>query len=354
MAGALGILHVACSWPASGRDPLPVTASTALPLIESRGVAPSPRFLTADGPVTAARGVLAHRLIPAAHAAPAPATLTRGINITGWFRFPASRDPAALAAYLSDQALADLRAAGFDFVRLAIDPAVADTQRPVLIAAIRRIQRQGLTVVVSPHPHDWHLETDPADRDRLRAFWQTLAPALRTLDPARTVPEVLNEPVFPNDPGRLGGVAAPGADRHTAGAAQRDGGADRPGLGQHRRAAGADAGGRPERPLQLPFLRSGGTDVAGGLPAWPRPGGAGAPAVPGGRPAALRGDRRRVRRLRHAGSDAVLLRPRLGRGPRRRDRRPRRRLGTAASRAPARRGVRRERGAQSGRAGWLG
>jgi endoglucanase len=131
---------------------------------------------------------------------PTPATLTRGINITGWFRFPVSRDPAVLAAYLSDQALADLRTAGFDFVRLAVDPAVAETQRSVLIAAIRRIQRQGLTVVVSPHPHDWHLETNPADRDRLRAFWKTLAPALRPLDVARTVPEVLNEPVFPNDP----------------------------------------------------------------------------------------------------------------------------------------------------------
>ena len=77
---------------------------------------------------------------------------------------------------------------------------MVDTPAPVLIAAIRRIQRQGLTVVVSPHPHDWHLETSAADRDRLRAFWQTLAPALQPLDPARTVPEVLNEPVFPGDP----------------------------------------------------------------------------------------------------------------------------------------------------------
>jgi endoglucanase len=127
--------------------------------------------------------------------APPPVRLTRGINITGWFRFPASRDNAVLAAYLSDQALADLRAAGFDFVRLAIDPDAADT--PVLIAAILRIQRQGLTVVVSPHPHDWHLETGG---DQLRAFWRTLAPALRPLDPSRTVPEVVNEPVFPNDP----------------------------------------------------------------------------------------------------------------------------------------------------------
>jgi hypothetical protein len=125
-----------------------------------------------------------------------PVTLARGINLTNWFRFPASRDPAALADYISDRALADLRGAGFDFVRLAVDPAMTGN-RTVLLAAIRRIQRQGLTVVVSPHPHDWHLETDAAP---LRRFWQSFAPALRDLDPARTVPEILNEPVFPNDP----------------------------------------------------------------------------------------------------------------------------------------------------------
>ena len=107
------------------------------------------------------------------------ASLDRGINITAWFRFPASRDPAALAAYLSDQALADLRACRLRFrppcgrSRCGRDPASE------LVAAIRRIQRQGLTVVVSPHPHDWHLETSAADRDRLRRFWQALAPALR-------------------------------------------------------------------------------------------------------------------------------------------------------------------------------
>jgi endoglucanase len=124
-----------------------------------------------------------------------PVALTRGVNITGWFRFPASRDPAVLAAYMSDRALADLRAAGFDFVRLAIDPDVTETS--VMIAAIRRIQRQGLTVMVSPHPNAWRLETDGG---RLMAFWRRIAPGLRTLPSARTVPEVVNEPVFPGDP----------------------------------------------------------------------------------------------------------------------------------------------------------
>lgn len=128
--------------------------------------------------------------------------LRRGINITAWFRFPASWDPAALGTYVGDPALADLRTTGFDFVRLAVDPEIVASaaQRTVLIGAIRRIQRQGLAVIVSPHPHDWHLETSSADKDRLIAFWQTLAPALQALNPVLTVPEVLNEPVYPGDP----------------------------------------------------------------------------------------------------------------------------------------------------------
>lgn len=131
-----------------------------------------------------------------------PVRLTHGINITGWFRFPVSRRPADLASYMSDQALADLRAAGFDFVRLAIDPVLAASaaDRALLTGAIERIQRHGFAVVVSPHPQGWHLEADAADRDRLRDFWHGLARALRPLDPALTIPEVLNEPVFPADP----------------------------------------------------------------------------------------------------------------------------------------------------------
>lgn len=131
----------------------------------------------------------------AAMAQTAPVHLGRGINITGWFRFPVSRDPAVLANYVSDQGLSDLHTAGFDFVRLPVDPDSVDI--PTLIAAIRRIQRRGFAVVISLHPQDWHLESDPG---RLLRFWHVLAPALRALDPARTVPEVVNEPVFPNDP----------------------------------------------------------------------------------------------------------------------------------------------------------
>ncbi len=73
------------------------------------------------------------------------ARLSHGINITGWFRFPPSRDPAALEGYLSDPALADLRRAGFDFVRLAVDPDVVETPaaEAVLIRSIAASSARG-------------------------------------------------------------------------------------------------------------------------------------------------------------------------------------------------------------------
>jgi len=137
-------------------------------------------------------------------AAPPPeriAVLRRGINITGWFRFPASRDPAALRGWLSDTAMASLRAAGFTFVRLAADPAVLDAppMRDLFARQIRRLQSHGLAVVISPHPVSWSVDTSPEDRARLIAFWRDLAPALHGLPPALTFPEVLNEPVFHDD-----------------------------------------------------------------------------------------------------------------------------------------------------------
>jgi endoglucanase len=127
------------------------------------------------------------------------AALSRGINITGWFRYPVSRDPAALRAWLGDEALTDLKRAGFTFVRLAVDPALLDSAQPrrVFIDQIRRMQNQGLAVVISPHAVSWSM---PADRTRLIAFWRDLAPELRRLTPAMTFPEVLNEPVFRDNP----------------------------------------------------------------------------------------------------------------------------------------------------------
>jgi len=141
-----------------------------------------------------------------ARAAPPPdhlRALQRGVAITGWFRFPASADAAALRAYLPDPAIADLRRAGFTFVRLPVQPEFllgSPDRLPLLIATIRRLQHAGLAVVVDAHPAAWHLETSAPDRAALLAFWRTLAPALHPMDPKLTFPELLNEPVFRNAP----------------------------------------------------------------------------------------------------------------------------------------------------------
>jgi endoglucanase len=129
------------------------------------------------------------------------AALQRGINLTGWFRFPGSLDPASLRRWMGDEAIGDLQRAGFSFVRLAVDPAVlsAPGVPGALVDAIRRLQHAGLAVIVSVHPAGWHLETKPYDRDRLSAAWRVLGPLLASLDPRLTLAELLNEPVFPRD-----------------------------------------------------------------------------------------------------------------------------------------------------------
>jgi endoglucanase len=125
--------------------------------------------------------------------------LARGINITNWFRYPPSADPARLDAYLGDRAMADLRAAGFTFVRLPVQPGLATS--PSLPRAITRLRRAGLGVVVTVASPAWSLESSAADRAALGATWAALAPALRRIDPANVFPEILNEPVFAHAPG---------------------------------------------------------------------------------------------------------------------------------------------------------
>ncbi|MGH7212913.1 MAG: glycoside hydrolase family 5 protein, partial [Acetobacteraceae bacterium] len=127
------------------------------------------------------------------------AALARGVNITNWFRFPASTAPAAIGAYLSDAAMADLHRAGFTFVRLPFDPmfAASRSRRDLLVAQVRRLQVAGLAVILVPVSATWRLEDRPADRAALLNTWRNLAPALRALPPDRTFPEAVNEPVFP-------------------------------------------------------------------------------------------------------------------------------------------------------------
>jgi hypothetical protein len=122
------------------------------------------------------------------------APLRRGVNLTNWFRFPPADTPAALEAYLPEAAIAALRHAGFDFVRLAVQPAfVRDDRIALVLGAVARLQRQGFAVIAGPHP------ADGVDAGVVLDFWQRLAPALRRLPPRLTVPEIANEPVFAHD-----------------------------------------------------------------------------------------------------------------------------------------------------------
>ncbi len=139
--------------------------------------------------------LLALALMAGHASAEPPVVLRRGVNITNWFRYPQSRDPAALRAYLDDAAVERLRRAGFTFVRLAVQSDLLAEPGP-LADAIARLERHGLAVVVTLFPAGWQPEGQP---DRLLASWRTLAPILRTFDPLRTVPEVVNEPVFANN-----------------------------------------------------------------------------------------------------------------------------------------------------------
>ncbi|MBN8904560.1 MAG: cellulase family glycosylhydrolase, partial [Rhodospirillales bacterium] len=118
------------------------------------------------------------------------------------FRFPASRDPAALRSWIGDGALATLHRVGFTFVRLPVDPALLAEPGVLdaLEAALRRVHRHELAVVLSLHPVGWTLERSAADRAALRTAWDRLAPVLQRVGPRMTVAELLNEPVFPGDP----------------------------------------------------------------------------------------------------------------------------------------------------------
>jgi hypothetical protein len=132
-----------------------------------------------------------------AAAAPAPPPLTRGINITNWFRFPARGDPGALRAYVSDGAIGDLAAAGFTHVRIPVTPEGCDAG--LVAEAAQRLQSHGLATMIVPDSALWRLESSPADRAALLAFWGRMGSALSDAQPRLTLPEVVNEPVFAHD-----------------------------------------------------------------------------------------------------------------------------------------------------------
>jgi hypothetical protein len=155
----------------------------------------------------AATALAATLPIPAA-AAPPPArllALARGLNVAHWFRFPPSWAEADVIGYLRDADLARIKAAGFTFLRLPIDPAFAclpdwrwhPNRLRQLEAVIGRVMAAGLAVVVEPHPVSSTIfDADLAARARVFTFWRDLAPAMARLSPELVFLELLSEPIF--------------------------------------------------------------------------------------------------------------------------------------------------------------
>jgi endoglucanase len=135
------------------------------------------------------------------------AALTRGVNVTRWFKGFGRTPP--FGRYLSDDDLAAIRNTGFRVVRLSVDPAYLHRRDdpavldsivvPQLDGAIDRMLAQHLAVIVTPFLREDPV-TDSASAARLARFWEALATHLARTDPDRVFLEVMNEPEFAGRP----------------------------------------------------------------------------------------------------------------------------------------------------------
>jgi endoglucanase len=163
------------------------------------------------------------------------AVLTRGVNISRWFWLNDDRSDFYYQTYISDAQLAEIRATGFNHVRLPIDPAYlieVSTLRvlpdPQMVdhieQAIQRILAQDLAVIVDLHPLDdfkAQLMTDTGLQAAFEQLWEQLARRFSPLNPERVFLEVMNEPapedgsIWPPLQERFVNAMRRGAPQHT-------------------------------------------------------------------------------------------------------------------------------------------
>lgn len=162
------------------------------------------------------------------------ATLRRGINLSHWFAQATEYTPEHLAAHTTERDLALIKSAGFDHVRLSVEPApLIDTGVPDglsaaylehLDRAIRAIHSQGLAVIVDVHPSSEFkraLSTNDAAVEAFVRFWAALARHLSRYDARHLFLEILNEPEFEDGyrwmgaQGSIAAVVREAAPRHT-------------------------------------------------------------------------------------------------------------------------------------------
>lgn len=165
------------------------------------------------------------------------AHLRRGINLSKWFAD--GSDPSAYTrehfeTAITPQDVALIRAMGFDYVRLSVDPRpmfqekqsdqIASDYLTQLDAALKMLLDQGLAVDIDIYADDdfkERLATHDEFVEEYADFWRALARHWAALDPDRVFFEILNEPGG-NDRYRWYGVEAKlataireGAPHHT-------------------------------------------------------------------------------------------------------------------------------------------
>lgn len=157
--------------------------------------------------------------------------LATGANICRWFRFPRGNLTDHLTHYISEDEAAFMVRIGLKHVRLCVAPRVimnptsgeiVEENGVLLEAAIERLQRAGLLVMVDIHNEDRPAELNPDWQAAFVRFWAALASRLARFDPEFTMLEIINEPVFSGREGewdtlnaRLAAVIREKAPQHT-------------------------------------------------------------------------------------------------------------------------------------------
>ena len=138
------------------------------------------------------------------------AHIRHGVNLSGWFAQvydPKGYTKEHLQAWTTASDIALIKSAGFDHVRLSVNPQpFMDAARHrdggaelfgYLDAAIKMILDAGLAVEIDMHP-DSDFKTRLAKEDdfveRFADFWSMVAKRYAPLDPDRVFFEILNEP----------------------------------------------------------------------------------------------------------------------------------------------------------------
>lgn len=148
--------------------------------------------------------------------------MKRGLNLDPWATWPGEEkwaDPAVILPFpewrksMDSAGLKALREAGFDFLRMPVDPspflsdktaALRDDLYASVLDSVRFINSAGLKVVVDLHltpsggsgtPGMDEVMADPAIFDRYVEIVRTMARTLAAEDPAMVALEPMNEPV---------------------------------------------------------------------------------------------------------------------------------------------------------------